>query len=57
MDKETAIAALKSLIANIENDHIVVVGTDGATQSTPSGDVTELTIYFKGEPQIMRVEG
>ena len=51
MEKQEAIAMLKSLIANIENDHVQVVEVN----AEEGGSLAALTIVMSGEPEIGRI--
>lgn len=52
MDKAEVIAMLKSLIANIENDHVQIV----AVEMDEAPGTATLNIEMQGAPQIMRVD-
>lgn len=52
MEKSEAIAILKSLIANIENDHISLE----EVMSVEGGSLHEITLMLSGDPKIGRVE-
>ena len=52
MEKLEAISMLKSLIANIENDHIEVK----EVKLEEGGSLNALTFIFSGEPEIGRTD-
>lgn len=54
MEQDEAVAMLKSLIANIEADHVEVTGVK---HGDISGDAFAITLIMNGEPKIGRVEG
>jgi hypothetical protein len=53
MEQSEAIAMLKSLIANIEAGHTVIVET---RSENPIGSLCALTLVMNGIPQIKRVD-